>query len=147
MYCKNCGKEVSEKAVACPACGVPPLKERNFCNGCGTKTNLNQIICTSCGISLKGSSGITSQGVSSFITKITEVPFYTCWIVNASAWVIFVVTFNSILEFLMGIACIYAFLIAKKHKETRWMYISIVDAVWMFAWAFGLFGNFRFFNY
>ncbi len=23
MYCKNCGKEVSEKAVICVACGVP----------------------------------------------------------------------------------------------------------------------------
>lgn len=23
MFCKNCGKEVSEQAVVCPACGVP----------------------------------------------------------------------------------------------------------------------------
>ena len=23
MYCKNCGKEISDKAVICPKCGVP----------------------------------------------------------------------------------------------------------------------------
>ncbi|MCD8371745.1 MAG: zinc-ribbon domain-containing protein [Clostridia bacterium] len=23
MYCKNCGKQIDDKAVICPACGVP----------------------------------------------------------------------------------------------------------------------------
>ena len=23
MYCKNCGKEIDDKAVICPSCGVP----------------------------------------------------------------------------------------------------------------------------
>ncbi len=142
MYCKNCSKEVAEKAIACPSCGVPPLKEKNYCNGCGSKTNPNQVVCTNCGISLK-SAGFTNEGASQFITKITDVPFYVCWILNISAWLIFIATFNPVLEFLMGIACIYAFLIAKKHDEKRWMYISISDAIWMFAWAFGLFGHFR----
>ena len=44
MYCKNCGKEVNEKAVACINCGVPPLLEKNFCQECGTETKPNQVV-------------------------------------------------------------------------------------------------------
>ena len=54
MYCRNCGKEVNEKAVACTACGVPPLIERHFCNNCGTATQVNQAMCVKCGVSLTG---------------------------------------------------------------------------------------------
>ena len=57
MYCRNCGKEVHEKAVACPACGVPPLVEKKFCSNCGIETQANQAMCTKCGISLAGASG------------------------------------------------------------------------------------------
>ena len=52
MFCRNCGKELSEKAVACPACGVPPLAESKFCNNCGAQTTANQALCTQCGASL-----------------------------------------------------------------------------------------------
>jgi|GEM_PF-895850 len=52
MYCRNCGNEVSEKAVGCPKCGLDPRTEKNFCPNCGIGTNEKQIICTSCGISL-----------------------------------------------------------------------------------------------
>ena len=57
MYCRNCGKEVDEKAVACPGCGVPPRLERKFCFNCGTATQANQAICTSCGVSLAAAGG------------------------------------------------------------------------------------------
>ncbi len=52
MYCQNCGKEVHEKAVACPACGVPPRIEKNFCYNCGIQTQPNQTMCFKCGIAL-----------------------------------------------------------------------------------------------
>ncbi len=58
MYCKNCGNEVHEKAVACPKCGVNPRSEKKFCQSCGSTTNPNQVICTNCGVSL------TTQGFS-----------------------------------------------------------------------------------
>jgi TM2 domain-containing membrane protein YozV/RNA polymerase subunit RPABC4/transcription elongation factor Spt4 len=63
MYCRNCGKEVDEKAVACPGCGVPPRLERKFCFNCGTATQANQAICTRCGVSLAagGGSGAKSK--------------------------------------------------------------------------------------
>lgn len=62
MYCKNCGKEVNEKAVACISCGVPPLLEKNFCQECGAETKPNQVVCIKCGVSLttKKSGGVSS---------------------------------------------------------------------------------------
>lgn len=56
MYCKNCGKEINDKAVACVHCGVPPLEEKKFCQSCGTETKENQVMCVKCGVSLETSS-------------------------------------------------------------------------------------------
>lgn len=53
MYCRNCGNDVSDKAVACPKCGFNPNSEKKFCPNCGVGTNENQIICTECGVSLE----------------------------------------------------------------------------------------------
>jgi TM2 domain-containing membrane protein YozV len=52
MYCRNCGQDVHPQAVACPACGVPPLLETRFCQSCGTGTQANQAMCTKCGVAL-----------------------------------------------------------------------------------------------
>ena len=52
MYCRNCGNEVSDNAVACPKCGYNPRTEKNFCPNCGVATNPNQVMCTNCGASL-----------------------------------------------------------------------------------------------
>lgn len=60
MYCRNCGKEVDAKAVACPGCGVPPRLERKFCFNCGAATEANQAICTKCGVGL-GATGATGE--------------------------------------------------------------------------------------
>jgi hypothetical protein len=58
MYCRNCGKEVSEKAVECPGCGVPPRLEKNFCHNCGCSTQSIQALCVKCGANLAGNDGI-----------------------------------------------------------------------------------------
>ena len=52
MYCRNCGSEVHEKAIACPKCGVFPLSEKKFCQECGSETKENQMICVKCGVKL-----------------------------------------------------------------------------------------------
>jgi Double zinc ribbon len=52
MYCRNCGNEINEKAVACIKCGYSPKKEKKFCFSCGVATDPNQVICTQCGVSL-----------------------------------------------------------------------------------------------
>lgn len=55
MYCRNCGNEVHDKAVACPKCGVNPRLEKKFCPSCRAETNANQVMCTNCGVSFSSS--------------------------------------------------------------------------------------------
>ena len=59
MFCRNCGNDVHEKAIACPQCGVNPKAEKKFCPSCGTRTNPNQVVCTACGVSLASSSPLS----------------------------------------------------------------------------------------
>ncbi|MBC7391408.1 MAG: zinc ribbon domain-containing protein [Opitutaceae bacterium] len=59
MYCRNCSNEVSEQAIACPKCGVPPKKGKNFCYQCANPTNPEAIICVNCGVSLSTSSNVS----------------------------------------------------------------------------------------
>jgi len=66
MFCRNCGKEVDEKAVVCTSCGVPPNTEKKFCNNCGVKTEENQAMCVKCGVAFSASlSGSSSTGEKS----------------------------------------------------------------------------------
>lgn len=68
MYCANCGNAVDARAIACPACGVPPRLEKKFCFNCGTNTQANQAICTKCGVSLAGTgSGEKSKVVAGLL--------------------------------------------------------------------------------
>jgi len=64
MFCRNCGKEIDNKAVVCVHCGVPPKAEKKFCQNCGVTTEQNQAMCTKCGVSLSTSSGEKSKVVA-----------------------------------------------------------------------------------
>jgi TM2 domain-containing membrane protein YozV len=65
MFCRNCGKEVDEKAVVCVSCGVPPKNEKKFCGNCGVKTEENQAMCVKCGVAFAspstGFSGLSGE--------------------------------------------------------------------------------------
>ena len=61
MYCRNCGKEVNEKAEVCIHCGVRPLAEKNFCQECGVETKPNQELCIKCGVRLR-TLGVATAG-------------------------------------------------------------------------------------
>ncbi|MEO0075278.1 MAG: TM2 domain-containing protein [candidate division WOR-3 bacterium] len=52
MYCRNCGKEVAEKAEICISCGVKPLSGNKYCQNCGVEVNPNAEICVKCGVRL-----------------------------------------------------------------------------------------------
>jgi len=54
MFCRNCGKELADQAVACVSCGSPPLSGNKFCQSCGAETNPNQEVCLKCGVRLQG---------------------------------------------------------------------------------------------
>ena len=61
MYCRNCGQSISEQAVMCVSCGVPPRNGDKFCQHCGSETDPAAEICVNCGVRL--ATGI-SQDIS-----------------------------------------------------------------------------------
>jgi len=52
MFCRNCGKQLDDKAVACTQCGVNPRNGAAFCQNCGKPTAGNAVVCVSCGVQL-----------------------------------------------------------------------------------------------
>ena len=70
------------------------------------------------------------------------VPLWVGWIINVIAWVSFLVFWNHPFELMMGVACCISFLIAYQQRSSFLMYVSGFDAVWMFLWGLGLFGNY-----
>lgn len=62
MYCKNCGNQVSEKAIMCVSCGTPPQSGNNYCSNCKAPTAANAVVCINCGVSLKGQNSYRGEG-------------------------------------------------------------------------------------
>lgn len=58
MFCRNCGKEIDDKAVVCVGCGVPPLKGSKYCQACGKDVPEQAEVCVSCGAKLIQSTAI-----------------------------------------------------------------------------------------
>jgi RNA polymerase subunit RPABC4/transcription elongation factor Spt4 len=54
MYCRNCGKEVAEKAEICINCGAKPMAGAKYCQSCAAEVNPNAEICVKCGVRLGG---------------------------------------------------------------------------------------------
>ena len=87
-------------------------------------------------IVVKGSSADTGW----FYSITNPTPLWVAFLVNLLAWTVFVMTMNHVVEFLMGVACVYVGLVAVSKRTERnatWLiYVSFVDALWMFYWAF-----------
>ncbi len=66
MFCRNCGKQLDEKAAVCTDCGVKVGTGNKFCNNCGKATDEKAYVCVSCGIKL-------SQDSESGKTKIVYI--------------------------------------------------------------------------
>ncbi len=56
MFCRNCGKEVADKAEICVSCGVKPLNGDKYCQNCSAEVNPNAEICIKCGLIIKTTS-------------------------------------------------------------------------------------------
>ena len=96
MHCRNCGKQIDDRAAVCIGCGVSPRAERKFCHNCGTPTEANQAICLSCGVALARATGQKSKSkatlLSIFLGGVGGHKFYmgswgwgivylvTCWL-------------------------------------------------------------------
>ncbi|MDQ3193143.1 MAG: hypothetical protein M3Q58_16285 [Bacteroidota bacterium] len=85
------------------------------------------------------------------------IPIWIGWLINALAWVLFIATFNHIIEIFMGIMCALCTYTAYKHNvintepplgieslsAKNLIYTSAFNTLWMFAWGLGLFGSFN----
>lgn len=49
MFCKNCGAQINENAIACMNCGFGKGTGDKFCAICGKEINPGAMICTTCG--------------------------------------------------------------------------------------------------
>ena len=63
-YCRTCGNQVLEQAVACMKCGVPPKTGNGFCYYCGAETRAEAVICVKCGMSCSTLEKVNSNGAS-----------------------------------------------------------------------------------
>jgi TM2 domain-containing membrane protein YozV len=77
MYCRNCGNEVSDKAVMCVACGTPPKAGDKFCPNCKAETTANATICMKCGVALKGNNPVEGEG-KDWLTTLLLCIFLGC---------------------------------------------------------------------
>ena len=64
------------------------------------------------------------------------IPLWVVWVINGLAWMVFIVTGNNLLEFLMGLACLFALYVSHLRGSVKCMLICGLDVVWMWGWAF-----------
>lgn len=80
MYCRNCGKEINEKAEVCVACGASLRKGGKFCQNCGGETDASAQVCKKCGIRLAAGEGkdwLTTLLLAIFLGYLGIHRFYT----------------------------------------------------------------------
>ena len=52
MFCRNCAQQISDQAVICVFCGVPPRAGTKFCTNCRAQTDPHAVFCVRCGVGL-----------------------------------------------------------------------------------------------
>lgn len=73
MYCRNCGKEISEESTYCLYCGV--RQKENYCRNCGKEIPNEAAFCPHCGLKQREHIGFISlikQIISFFKIKEKE---------------------------------------------------------------------------
>ncbi len=66
MYCRNCGKELTDLAEICVQCGAKPKSGDKFCQNCGAETGPSAEICTKCGVRSKPAMVMTQEIFAGF---------------------------------------------------------------------------------
>lgn len=74
IKCRECGKEISDKASTCVNCGCPILKEL-VCSECGYKLNENDKICKKCGCP------VNNEIIEEVKNKVPNKIFTKIWLV------------------------------------------------------------------
>lgn len=86
MFCRNCGTQLDDNAIACVKCGSHPRAGTSYCTQCGKSTHPAAVVCVNCGVALTGGAAsrannkiaagvcgilLGSLGVHKFILGIT----------------------------------------------------------------------------
>ncbi len=70
MYCKNCGNELNENAVACMNCGFAKGNGNRFCANCGSEINPGAAICVKCGAAVQATGVAGSEEKSKLVAVL-----------------------------------------------------------------------------
>ncbi len=70
MFCRNCGKEMTDMAAVCVSCGVPAGKGNAFCGKCGSETNPEAVFCVKCGASLEAPAAVETKAPANAKSKL-----------------------------------------------------------------------------
>lgn len=70
MFCKNCGNQLNENAVACMSCGFAKGTGTKFCANCGSEVNPGAAICTSCGAAVNTSAPVVGEQKSKLVAVL-----------------------------------------------------------------------------
>lgn len=73
MYCKNCGADINENAVACMSCGFAKNSGEKFCANCGCEINSGAIICTNCGANVKSTTAVSGTEKKTQVSMILGI--------------------------------------------------------------------------
>lgn len=117
MYCRNCGKEVTNQAAVCLSCGLSPQGGHQFCQNCGAQTQQEAVVCIKCGCMLQNNqtsvspAGPNSSDFSTKPGKIMTMAIVTLvsgclnavWAMTSAIYV-FVVGLST-----CGIGCLFIF--------------------------------------
>jgi len=86
------------------------------------------------------------------------IPLWLGWVINIAGWLLFVSTNNHALEIITGLLCVGCVYAGYKHKQAatppflgrvslsagNLIYVSAFEAIWMFTWGLGFFGDYNF---
>ena len=70
MFCKNCGNQLNENAVACMSCGFAKGTGTKFCANCGSEVNPGAAICTSCGAAVNTAAPVVGEQKSKLVAVL-----------------------------------------------------------------------------
>ena len=70
MFCKNCGNEINENAVACMNCGFAKGTGNKYCANCGKEINPGAAICTACGAAVTAQAAAGGEQKSKLVAVL-----------------------------------------------------------------------------
>jgi uncharacterized RDD family membrane protein YckC/ribosomal protein L40E len=73
MYCRNCGKELTDLAEICIQCGAKPKSGDKYCQNCGAETEPSAEICVKCGVRVKSTTVISQEMYAGFWRRFGAV--------------------------------------------------------------------------